>query len=205
MDNIQERLENLEHRIAKLSDRLKRQSTGFEANIANKLLFSLISKRDQLLKDNNIVIPEATSSKRNTTYSDDELSQRLGAIYYIFGPSYEETFSFKTYRIEFLRLDNEPIKGTDCLLRVQVHIYENDKPFLMDETYLEFWEGWADSAGVDDIAIKTNDKNDKYNNFHWFSKIAHTLKKTWNNYFREIPLFAAKKSGLIEAEITSSL
>lgn len=205
MDNIQERLENLEKRISHLSTRLKHQSTGIEADVANKLLLSLISKRDQLLKDNNIVVPEATSAKRNSAYSDSELGKRLGAIYYIFGPSYEETFSFKTYRIEFLRLDNERIKDTECLLRVQVHIYENEKPFLIDETYIEFWQGWADSTGVDDIGIKTNDKNEKYNNFHWFSKIAHTLMQTWNSYFREIPLLEAKNSGLIEAETTSSL
>ena len=205
MDNIQERLEKLEHKIAVLSYRLKRQSTGIEADATNKLLLSLISKRNQLLSDNHIVISEATSSKSNTAYSDYELSERLGEIYYIFGPSYEETFSFKTYRIEFLRLDNERIKDTDCLLRVQVHIYENDKPFFMDETYIEFWKGWADSTGVDNIAIKTNDKNEKYRNFHWFSKIAYTLMETWNSYFREIPLFAAIQSGLIEAETTSSL
>lgn len=205
MENIKKMLESLERRISQLSARIKFQSSGIEFNVANKLLSGLISKRDQLLKDNKIVIPEATSSKRSTTFSDYELSQRLGAIYFIFGTSYEETFSFKTYRIEFLRLDNEQIKGTDCLLRVQVNIYENDKPFFMDETYLEFWKGWTDSTGVDDIAIKTNDTNEKYNNFHWFSKIAHTLAETWNRYFIDIPLLEAKKSGLLEAESTSSL
>ena len=87
-------------------------------------------------------------------------------------------------------------------MKVQVHIYENDKPLMIKYTSIEFWKGWPDSTEVDDIGIGTNDRThgNKYNNFHWFSKIKYTLAKTWNNYFREVPLIEAKNSGLLQAK-----
>lgn len=203
-NEINERLKSLEHRINKLKQRIELQKVGPEVDCARKILYGLEVKYD-ILKKNNGFIAEATSVKKANNFSDEELSQKLGAIYWIFGPSYEETVSFKRYRIEFLQI--LPNDGLDwgCLMRVKVHIYENDQPFMMEDVAIEFWKGWGDSTEVDDIGISCNDTDEKYDNFHWFQKIEYTLAKTWNKYFQTVPLIEAKQSGLLEANVTEYL
>lgn len=197
---INEKLKSLEHRMEMLKHRIDLQKVGPEVDIARKILYRLEVKYDTFKKNNNIFIAEATSVKKDNNFSDEELSQKLGAIYWIFGPSYEETVSFKRYRIEFLQI--LPNKGLNlgCLMRVKVHIYENDKPFMMKDVAIEFWKGWKDSTEVDDIGISCNDTHETYNNFHWFQKIEYSLAKTWNRYFQTVPLIEAKQSGLLEAK-----
>lgn len=90
--------------------------------------------------------------------------QKLGAIYWIFGSSYEETVSFKRYRIEFLQILPNDCFDLGCLMRVQVHIYENDEPLMMEDVAIEFWKGWSDSTEVDDIGVSCNDNDEKYYN-----------------------------------------
>lgn len=197
---INEKLKSLEHRIDMLKHRIDLQKVGPEVDIARKILYRLEVKYDTFKKNNNIFIAEATSVKKDNNFSDEELSQKLGAIYWIFGPSYEETVSFKRYRIEFLQILPNNGLNLGCLMRVKVHIYENDKPFMMKDVAIEFWKGWKDSTEVDDIGISCNDINETYNNFHWFQKIEYSLAKTWNRYFQTVPLIEAKQSGLLEAK-----
>lgn len=193
-----EKLESLRHRIDMLKSRIELQKVGPEVDTARKILRGLEVKYDALSKSNGIFIAEATSAKKANNFSEEELSQKLGAIYWIFGSSYEETVSYKKYRIEFLQIvSNLKLKG-GCLIRVKVHIYENDQPFMMKDAIIEFWKGWGDSTEVDDLTISCNDIDEKYNNFHWFQKIAYTLARTWNKYFQTVPLIEAKQSGLLE-------
>lgn len=196
-NGIDEKLKSLEHRIDMLKQRIELQKVGPEVDTARKILYGLELKYDALKKSNGIFIAEATSTKKTNSFSEEELIQKLGAIYWIFGSSYEETFSFKRYRIEFLEILPNDKLDWGCLMRVKVHIYENDQPFIMKDVAIEFWKGWNDSTEVDDIGISFNDIDEKYNNCHWFLKLAYTLAKTWNKYFQAIPLIEAKKSGLL--------
>lgn len=204
-NEINEKLKSLEHRIDMLKHRIELQKVGPEVDTARKILYGLEAKYDTLKKSNGIFIAEATSVKKANSFSEEELIQKLGAIYWIFGPSYEETVSFKRYRIEFLQILPNDRLDWGCLMRVKVHIYENDQPFMMKDVAIEFWKDWRDSTEVDDIGISWNDTNGKYNNFHWFQKIEYTLAKTWNKYFQTVPLIEAKKSGLLEANVTKYL
>lgn len=200
-NEINEKLESLKRRIDLLKQRIELQKVGPEVDTARKILCGLEAKYDTLKKSNGIFIAEATSAKKVNSFSEEELIQKLGAIYWIFGPSYEETVSFKRYRIEFLQILPNDGLDSGCLMQVKVHIYENDQPFMMKDVVIEFWKGWSDSTEVDDIGISCNDANIKYNNFHWFQKIEYTLAKTWNKYFQTVPLIEAKKSGLLEANV----
>ena len=121
-NEINEKLKSLEHRIDMLKQRIELQKVGPEVDTARKILYELEAKYDTLKKSNGIFIAEATSVKKANSFSEEELIQKLGAIYWIFGPSYEETVSFKRYRIEFLQL--LPNDGLDwgCLMRVKVHM-----------------------------------------------------------------------------------
>lgn len=202
------KLKSLERRINMLKNRIELQKVGPEVETARKILYKLEIKYNELKKNNSIFIAEVTSVKKDNKFSEEYLSQKLGAIYWIFGSSYEETVSFKRYRIEFLQIlpnDRKHRLDFGCLMRVQVHIYENDKPFMMKDVVLEFWKGWRDSTEVDEIGISCNDTYEKYNNFHWFQKIEYTLAKTWNEYFKKVPLIEAKQSGLLEANGTKYL
>lgn len=201
-NEINEKLKSLEHRINMLKQRIELQKVGPEVDTARKILYGLEAKYDTLKKSNSIFVAEITSIKKANSLSEEELIQKLGAIYWIFGPSYEETVSFKRYRIEFLQILPNDRLDWGCLMRVKVHIYENDRPFMMDDVVIEFWKGWNDSTEIDEIGISCNDADEKYNNFHWFQKIEYTLAKTWNKYFQTVPLIEAKKSGLLEANVT---
>lgn len=203
-NEINEKLKSLEHRIYILKQRIELQKVGPEVETARKILYKLEIKYDTLKKSNDTFIAEATSLKKANSFSEEELIQKLGAIYWIFGPSYEETVSFKRYRIEFLEILPNDRLDWGCLMRVKVHIYENDQPFMMKDVAIEFWKGRRNST-VDDIGISCNDTDEKYNNFHWFQKIEYTLAKTWNKYFQKIPLVEAKKSGLLETNVTKNL
>ena len=195
---VNEKMKSIEHRINQLKQRIELQKEGPEVDTARKILYRLEKTYEELKKDNGIFIAEATSVKKAKSFSEEKLIQKLGAIYWIFGPSYEEIVSFKKYRIEFLQILPNDSLERGCLMKVQVHIYEDDKPFMIKDTVIEFWKGWGDSTEVDDIGISTNETTEKYNNFHWFQKIEYTLAKTWNKYFRTVPLIEAKKSGLIQ-------
>lgn len=203
-NEINEKLKSLEHRIDMLKQRIELQKVGPEVDTARKILKGLEAKYDTLKKSKGIFVAEVTSVKKANSLSEKELIQKLGAIYWIFGPSYEETVSFKRYRIEFLQLLPNDVLDWGCLMRVKVHIYENDQPFMMKDVVIEFWKGWRDSTEVDDIGISCNDTDVKYNNFHWFQKIEYTLAKTWNKYFQTVPLIEAKKSGLLEANVENN-
>lgn len=191
------KLKSLERRIGMLKNRIELQKVGPEVDTARKILLGLEEKYDILKKSNGIFIVEATSGINSNNLSEEELSQKLGAIYWIFGPSYEETFSFKKYRIDFLEILPSDEFYNGCIMRVKVHIYE-DSQLLIKDAEIEFWKGWNDSAEVDDIGISCNKTDGKYNNFHWFRKIGYTLAKTWNEYFQTVPLIEAKESGFIE-------
>ena len=191
MDN----LKILERRIAKLEERIQRQKIGPEVETSKKILFVLKKKYAELAKNNTVLIAEATTSSLHSTLSEEELIERLGAIYWIFGSSYEEEFSFKKYRIDFLRiLPNN--NSNSCVMRVQVNVFENDKPFATENAIIEFWKGFKNSTEVDDLGFSCN-QNTKYNNFHWFDRISYTLAKTWNQYFKDVPLLEARNSGLL--------
>ena len=204
-NEVIERLKSLEHRIDMLKKRIELQKVGPEVETARKILRGLEEKYAVLKRNSSVFVAEATSSKKTNNFSEEELIQRLGAIYWIFGPSYEETVSYKKYRIEFLQILPNDKLDWGCLMRVQVHIFENEKPLMMRDAVIEFWKGWSDSTEVDDIGIGCNDINIKYNNFHWFQKISYNLAKTWNKYFQNIPLIEAKQSGMLGAGVNNYL
>lgn len=205
ISDAKERLENLARRVKKLEERIERQKIGPEVDAAIRLVSKLNTQYEQLQKDNGIFIPEATSAKMTDGVCEEELIQKLGSIYWIFGPSFEETFSFKTYRIEFLHImPNDHIED-GCLMRVRVKIYENDKPFIMKDAKLEFWKSRPNSLEVDDVGLAWSDDETKYSNTHWFQKLAYTLAQTWNKYFREIPRLEARNAIYLESGITNQL
>lgn len=196
---VSEKLKTLRHRIEMLEQRIERQKIGPEVDAARNLVEKLKDKYERLKKDNNIFAPEATSSKMADGMSEEELIQKLGSIYWIFGPSFEETFSFKTYRIEFLRILPNDNYADGCLMRVQVNIYENDKPFITQSAKLEFWKSSPRSPVVDDVGLAWSDYHERYSNTHWFQKLAYTLAQTWNKYFREMPMLEARNAVYLEA------
>ena len=192
------RLENLGKRIEKLRERIRLQKNGPEVITAKKILCRLEIEYEILKKKNGFVATESTCVAESD-FLEEILIQRLGAIYWIFGSSYEQVVGFKKYRIEFVQILPNNHLNYGCLMSVQVHIYENDNPFLMDNVVLQFWKGWTDSTEVDDIGIASNDINTKYKTFHWFSPIGYNLAQTWNKYFRNVPLIEARESGLLES------
>lgn len=199
MNNIIEaKLKSLERRIAKLEERIARQKIGPEVETSKKILAGLKRKYEALKRNNNLIIPEATTTSKNNV-SEEELIQRLGAIYWIFGPSYEEEFSFKKYRIDFIQILPNPVSS--CILKVKVEIYENDKPLATNDAVITFWKGFRDSTDVDDLGFSCNE-NTKYDNCHWFECLSYNLAKTWNIYFRDVPLITARNSGLLESRET---
>ena len=205
VSEVNEKLNNLEHRINKLKQRIELQKVGPEVETAGKILYGLEGRYEELKRNNGIFIAEVTSVRKDNRFSEEELIQKLGAIYWIFGSNYEETVSFKRYRIEFLQILPNDSLDIGCLMRVQVHIYENEQPLMMENVAIEFWKGWNNSTEVDDIGISCNDTDTKYNNFHWFNKIEYNLAKTWNKYFKTVPLIEVKKSGLLEINTTRYL
>lgn len=207
--NNSDRLKNLEHRIAKLRERVTRQKDGPEVEIAQRILSGLQAQYRALQKGKEI-IPETTSTKRFDGLSDEELAQKLGAIYLIFGPSYEENFSLHNYRIEFLEI--VPSSNDSCVMTVMANIYEDDL-ILISNAKIEFWQdgsddctiNGADSAEVEDIGISretiSRKTSTKYrHHWHWFEKLAYSLAKTWNKYFKNVPMLEAKTGGYIDAK-----
>ena len=140
MNNINEKLKSLERRISKLEERIQRQKVGPEVETSKKILAGLKEKYEELNKNNNLIIPEATTSFHQRNVSEEELIERLGAIYWIFGSSYEEEFSFKKYRIDFLRILPKDAYYSGCMMRVQVKIYENNKAFETQDAVIEIWK-----------------------------------------------------------------
>lgn len=219
------KLESLKRRIQKLEERILRQKVGPEVETSKQLLVGLKRRYNDLEKNSSIFVPEAstddpfpkaasfedtswnrseitygisTGAKFQKAVSEEQLIEKLGAIYWIFGPSYEEIFSYKKYRIDFLEiLPTDPYWQGKMIMAVKVNIYENDRPFVTDEAEIRFWKGFSDSVEVDDLEFSTKGTT-KYNNCFWFEKISYNLAKTWNSYFRNIPLITAKESGLLE-------
>lgn len=205
VDGVQERLKVLAKRVKKLDERIERQKIGPEVDAAKMLVSKLKAQYERLQKDNGIFIPEATSAQALSDAAEEELIKKLGTIYWIFGPSFEEMFSFKTYRIEFLcTMPNDHFED-GCLMRVRVRIYENDEPFIMEDAKLEFWKGKPTSLEVDDVGLAWNDLDTKYSNTHWFQKLAYTLAQTWNKYFRSMPRLEARTAIYLEAGATKQL
>jgi len=193
----QERLKNLEHRILGLLERIKLQKNGPEVKIAQKILIGLQESYKEL-KDGKIFIPEITSVKRSDGLSEEELSQKLGVIYLIFGPSYEEVFSFHTYRIEFLYI--KPNCNEACIMTVMANFYEGDV-LLLKDAKVEFWKGYSDSTEIDDMGLAFNCDMSKYHHHsHWFCKLSYSLAETWNKYFRDVPMLEANIGGYLNAK-----
>lgn len=111
-----EKLKSLEHRIEMLKERIELEKVGPEVDTARRILLGLEEKYDILKKSNGIFIAEATSGIKSNNFSEEVLNQKLGAIYWIFGPSYEETFSFKKYRIDFLEIVPNEEFDNGCLM-----------------------------------------------------------------------------------------
>lgn len=195
VSDAKERLENLARRIKMLEECIERQKSGPEVDIATNIISGLKQQYKMLEQNESMFIPEATSLKRAEDYSEEELADRLGNFYWIFGPSFEEVFSFKKYRIEFLRIMPYKDLEKDCVTRVQVQIYEDDKPFVMREAKLDFWSRGVGSLEVNDIGLAWSDLDSKYSNTHWFQKLSHTLACTWNKYFRESPIIEERNMG----------
>lgn len=192
-----DRLEGLKRRIEKLQDRIRLQKVGSDVENARRLLVGLQAKYEILTKDAGAFIPEATSSKRSDGISEEELSQRLGTIFWIFGPSYEETFSFHTYRIEFLYTEQN--NSRDCFMTVIANIWEDDE-ILIKEAKIDFWRLWEDCDEVDDIGISCSDEANRYkHHFHWFSPLKYSLATTWNQYFKKVPKLESKTGGYLDA------
>lgn len=215
-----EKLKSLERRIKKLEEHILRQKVGPETQTSKRILAGLKRRYDELVKNNSIFVPEASTDDpfpRATsfgdnewnnyprTFTEEELIEKLGAIYWIFGPAYEEIFSYKKYRIEFLELLHPDCSwNPNLIMTVKVKIYENDKPFVTKESEIRFWKGFLDSREVDELEFSTMGTT-KYNNYFWFEKISYNLVRTWNNYFRHVPLTTATGSSLMQHTITSEL
>ncbi len=191
------RLENLAHRIKMLEKRIERQESGSEIDVAKNIISGLKKQYKMLEQNEFMFIPEATSAQRADTCTEEELADKLGNLYWIFGSSFEETFSFKKYRIVFLRtMPYEDLQNA-CVMRVQVEIYENDQPFVMREAKLDFWSRGNGSHEVNDIGLAWSDLNSKYSNTHWFQKLAYTLAYTWNKYFSNAHIIYKRNVSLL--------
>ena len=194
-----DKLKILERRIQKLEERIRRQVVGPEVETSKKIL-AVLKQKYAKMKDNNSAckIPEVSSSSTQQSRTEDELISKLGAIYWIFGSSYEEIFSYKKYRIDFIEIlpRTRETSSPDCLMSVKVKIYENDGPLATEDAAITFWKGFSDSTEVDDLGFSCNGEN-KYCNCYWFEKLSYSLAKTWNQYFRNVPLLTAKNSGLL--------
>lgn len=196
----QEKIKNLDHRIRKLMERLSLQKDGsLEVLTTQRILEGLQEKKKQLLSGQTF-IPEITSVRRSDGMTEEDLYQRLGLIYLIFGPSYEETFSYHTYRIEFLYLSPKP--DNFCVMTVVADIFEDDQ-LLSHLAYIDFWKEHPDDNVVTDIGISYWDDSihTKYkHHFHWFSKLAVSLAQTWNQYHRNISRLVSQNGGIHYAD-----
>lgn len=176
------RRESLLHRI----QILERLSLAPEPGILNpattqKLLQSLQDKQRKLA-DGNPFIPECTTTTHSRNRSPEEHFKNLGPIYLLFGPSFEESFSFHTYRIEFLSL--RPEEEHYRPLTIIADIYEDDE-LLLANVHIDFWKNFLSDQKVSDIGISfwENNSRKKYrNHFHWFDKLSCSLATVWNSY-----------------------
>lgn len=188
------KMDALQRRIQKLEERIQRQKFGPEVETSKKILVGLMRKYELLKTNSSSVIPEASSDTQFQGVSEEQLIERLGAIYWIFGSSYEEIFSYKKYRIDFLKI--LPTNTPQMVMVVQVNIYENEQLFA-EHAEITFWKGFSDSVEVDDLGF-SSDYSTKYANCSWFEKLQYNLARTWNSYFKDVPLITAKESGLLE-------
>lgn len=127
---------------------------------------------------------------------EDDLIDKLGAIYWIFGTCYEEEFSFKKYRIEFLKTVPPKYNMDSCLLSVEVNIYENDVLMTPDSTMITFYKWNNRYAQMNDIEISSKGPI-AYYNCNWFNRLSYSLYKTWNYYFANLTLIEVQDDNYI--------
>lgn len=174
--------EVLKRRIEKMKDWMKRPEVSPDLEIYQNILSILEEKLEVLIQNPDIQIPEVTSLA--IPEDEDDLINKLGPIYWIFGQSFEKNFSFKTYRIDFLRLlpNSEEASRYGLILDIQVAIYEDNSPLVTEYAAISFWKGWTNSGKIGDLSISFNQPS-KYNSLHWFDCISYYIAKTWNEYF----------------------
>lgn len=176
-------INEVEKRIKKIKEIMKRPEIGSKLDICKRTLNILEEKFEILTKNPYTRISEVTSKQQ----SEEDLIYNLGPIYWVFGPSFEQSFSFKNYRIEFIKLLPNDAEDFGQVLKVQVEIYEDDEPLVTEDAVISFWKGWANSTEVDDIDLSYNQQS-KYTTCHWFNCIAYSLATTWNEYFKDMKL-----------------
>ena len=128
---------------------------------------------------------------------NNTLEHRLNLIY---GPSYEEVFSFHTYRIEFLRV--KPTSSELCVVSIMANIYEDDEALIKD-AQLDFYKENSPrtTAEVDDISVSCFGSLPKYHHHtHWLSKLRYSLCEIWNNNFKDVPLSELKNGGILDVK-----
>jgi len=176
------RQESVSHRIRILEQLLLAPDPKIlDYSIASKLLQNLQDKQKKLA-DGKHFFPECTTTKHSKNLTLEEHFKNLGSIYLLFGPSFEESFSFHTYRIEFLSV--KPAQEYYSPLTVISDIYEDDE-LLLSGAYIDFWKNLLSDQKVSDVGISFWDHSSrkKYrNHFHWFDKLACSLAMVWNSY-----------------------
>lgn len=181
--NMKTNVEVLKRRIEKMQDWIKRPEVISDIGTYKNILSILEEKLEVLIQNPDIQIPEVTSLA--IPEDEDDLINKLGPIYWIFGQSFEKEFSFKKYRIDFLRLlpNSEEASRYGLVLNVQVAIYEDNIPFLTQDAVLSFWKGYFK---VNDVSLSSN-QTSTYS-FHWFNCLTYDIVKTWNKYVDNVSL-----------------
>lgn len=176
-------IKELEKRIKKIRELMKRPEMSSKLDICKRTLNILEERLEILTKNPYTRIHEVACGQQ----SEEEVIYNLGPIYWVFGSSFEQSFSFKNYRIDFIKLLPNDAENFGQVLKVQVEIYEDDEPLVTEDAVISFWKGWANSTEVDDIGLSSNQQS-KYTTCHWFSCLAYSLATKWNEYFKDMNL-----------------
>jgi len=191
----QEMQQNLNFRIQKLLQSLSWQDPRIQQIPSTSTLLSVLQEKlSQVQAGNTAPIPELSSLTRKDTLTPEELYQMCGPFYLIFGPNYEETISFHSYRVEFLFQKTLPdIPTMQCVV---ADIFEDDL-LLMHHAEINFWKESIHSSKVSYVSTDYWDLNPqpKYQHIHWFGKLAYSLATVWNRYNEIIPALTTKQGG----------
>lgn len=188
--NDEQKVEILKRRINLLEERIRLQKNGYEVDTAKKIRIKLQKKLEEFITENDVM---PTIDVFTSNSNDIKKAEELGVLYYIFGEYFEMEVSYKKYEVRFIHLLKNIKFDYGCLLSVEVEIYENDKPLLINKSRLEFWKAWNESTKLDDIGIYSSDEKYKYGSFHWLQPIKLAIINEWNYYFDSTPLIEAVK------------
>ncbi len=127
--------------------------------------------------------------------SEEELTEKLGILYLIFGSTYQTYFNYHIYKT---RLINQ-VEKSAAFMRVKANVYEDDI-LICKEITIGFWPMHYGDDRVGDMEWSVDDSTKTFKKYTngcalYLNKILREMQDLWNSYFDEVqkvPLIAGK-------------